>query len=119
MTEGTEQPKQEPDKEPAIKERDSKENLRERSGTNVSVKTPRVRSAKSDRVEKDKASKGESPGKSRSGSKLGSGEKERVRSGALTPKGSGRKISRMEKPGDLKCKYGMILAIIEGDNGWN
>lgn len=109
MTECTE-PKPEPDKEkePIMKERDSKENLRERSGTKDSIKTPRVRSAKSDRAEKDKLSKGESPGKSRSGSKLGSGEKERVRSGVSTPKGSGRKISRMDKPGDLKCKYRIL-----------
>ena len=49
--------------------------------------------------------KSDSPVKTKSGSKLATGEKpERAKSGNLSTPKSGRRMSRMEKPGDIKCK---------------
>lgn len=80
--------------------KDSKESLRDRPSTKDSLKVKeREKSAKSDRGEKDKLPK-PVESKSRSGSKLSVIDKpERSKSGGLSPKG--RRMSRMEKPGDL------------------
>ena len=91
------------EQDPAIKERDSKDSLlRERASSKDLSRSPkdRVKSAKGDRAEKDKLNKGDSPPKSRSGSKLLIADK--PKSGAGPPKSGSRKMSRMEKPGDLK-----------------
>lgn len=80
--------------------KDSRENLRDRPSNKDSLKVKeREKSAKSDRGEKDKLPK-PVESKSRSGSKLSVIDKpERNKSGGLSPKG--RKMSRMDKPGDL------------------
>ena len=79
--------------------KDSRESLRDRSSTNSLKIKERVKSAKSDRGDKDKLPKSAEI-KSRLGSKLSVVDKpERNKSGGLSPKG--RRMSRMEKPGDL------------------
>lgn len=80
--------------------RDSRESLRDRPSTKESLKAKeREKSAKSDRGEKDKLPKS-AENKSRAGSKLSVIDKpERNKSGGVSPKG--RRMSRMEKPGDL------------------
>jgi len=85
----------------AIREsKDSRENLRDRPLTKDSLKTKeREKSAKSERGEKDKLPKS-AESKSRVGSKLSVIDRpDRNKSGGLSPKG--RRMSRMEKPGDF------------------
>ena len=93
-------PDHDKDREQIRESKDSRENLRDRPFTKDSLKTKeREKSAKSDRGEKDKLPK--SPeSKSRAGSKLSVIDRpERNKSGGLSPKG--RRMSRMEKPGDF------------------
>ena len=92
-------PDQDKEREQIRESKDSRENLRDRSSTNSLKIKEREKSAKSDRGEKDKLPKS-AESKSRSGSKLSVIDKpERNKSGGLSPKG--RRMSRMEKPGDL------------------
>lgn len=97
---------QDKERESLKESKDSRESLRERSGTLKSK--DREKSAKSDKGEKEKLPKtAEKADKSRAGSKLSVIDKpERNKSGGPSPKG--RRMSRMEKPGgDLlpKSKY--------------
>lgn len=88
---------------PDQESKESRESLRDRPSTKDSSKSKeREKSAKSDKGEKDKLLKSpDKSDKSRSGSKLSVVDKpERTKSGGLSPKSS-RRMSRMEKPGDL------------------
>ncbi|XP_048577844.1 androglobin isoform X3 [Nematostella vectensis] len=115
-----EEVKPEPEKEPVLKERESRESLRERSGTK-DCKSPkdRVKSAKSDRGDKEKQGKADKGDKSADRTKPGSklnvtaDKPERTKSGGLTPKSSGRRVSRMEKPGDIKSPPGRKVSRME------
>lgn len=93
-------PDHDKEREQIRESKDSQENLRDRPSNKDSLKTKeREKSAKSDRGEKDKLPKS-AESKSRVGSKLSVIDKaERNKSGGLSPKG--RRMSRMEKPGDL------------------
>lgn len=92
-------PDQDKEREQMRESKDSRESLRDRSSSNSLKIKERVKSAKSDRGDKDKLPKSAEI-KSRSGSKLSVVDKpERNKSGGLSPKG--RRMSRMEKPGDL------------------
>lgn len=104
---------QDKEREQVRESKDSRESLRDRPSTKDSLKVKeREKSAKSDRGEKDKLPK-PVESKSRSGSKLSVIDKpERSKSGGLSPKG--RRMSRMEKPGDLtkskKLHYMILIA---------
>ena len=92
-------PDHDKEREQIRESKDSRESLRDRSSTNSLKIKEREKSAKSDRGEKDKLPKS-AESKSRSGSKLSVIDKpERNKSGGLSPKG--RRMSRMEKPGDF------------------
>ncbi|XP_078372473.1 androglobin-like isoform X6 [Oculina patagonica] len=96
-------PDHDKEREQLKESKDSRESLKERPTTKDSLKAKeREKSAKSERGEKDKLPKS-ADNKSRSGSKLSVIDKpERNKSGGLSPKG--RRMSRMEKPGDLALK---------------
>ena len=99
---------------PDQESKESRESLRDRPSTKDSSKSKeREKSAKSDKGEKDKLLKSpDKSDKSRSGSKLSVVDKpERTKSGGLSPKAS-RRMSRMEKPGDLiKSKCFLLLCL--------
>ena len=99
---------------PDQESKESRESLRDRPSTKDSSKLKeREKSAKSDKGEKDKLLKSpDKSDKSRSGSKLSVVDKpERTKSGGLSPKSS-RRMSRMEKPGDLiKSKCFLLLCL--------
>ena len=100
---------------PDQESKESRESLRDRPSTKDSSKLKeREKSAKSDKGEKDKLLKSpDKSDKSRSGSKLSVVDKpERTKSGGLSPKSS-RRMSRMEKPGDLiKSKCFLLLCLV-------
>lgn len=101
---------------PDQESKESRESLRDRPSTKDSSKSKeREKSAKSDKGEKDKLLKSpDKSDKSRSGSKLSVVDKpERTKSGGLSPKSS-RRMSRMEKPGDLIKSNCFLLLCLFG-----
>lgn len=108
-------PDHDKEREQLKESKDSRESLRDRPTTKDSLKAKeREKSAKSERGEKDKLPKS-ADNKSRSGSKLSVIDKpERNKSGGLSPKG--RRMSRMEKPGDLtkSKKSGLFRFYLKG-----